>query len=125
MALRPPWSRGSGGAAERPADGAGDIGERVARQRDRDEDDDAVDDQQRAVGQVERRQEAGEDGQHEGAGDGADIVAAAAEDRGAADRHRGDRGEEIGVAHAEIGLRGVAGEQHAGERGGEARERRR
>ena len=48
------------------------------------------------------------------------IAAAAAEDVGAADHHRGDRGQQVGVAHALVGLGRVAGEQHAGERGAEA-----
>ena len=103
-----------------PAQPAAEAGEGFAADRDGDEDDGAVDDEQRAAGEVQRRQEPGQDGQHQRAGDGAEIVAAAAEDRGAADRDRRDRGEEIGVAHAEIGLAGIAGQQHAGERGGRA-----
>ena len=80
----------------------------------------AVDDEKRAVRKIERRQQAGQDGEHEGAGDRADIVPAAAEDRGAADGDRGDRGEEVGVSHAEIGLAGIAGQENTCERGGEA-----
>ena len=119
-------SRLCGSLLRQPAAGCGgEVGERLAADRHGEEDDRAVDDEQRAARQVQRRQQAGEDGQHQGAGDRAEIVAAAAEDRGAADGDRGDRGEEIGVAHAEIGLAGIAGEQHAGERGGEAGERRR
>ena len=44
---------------------------------------------------------------------GAEIAAAAAEDVGAADHHRGDRRQQIGVAHPLVGLGRVAGEQHA------------
>ena len=56
---------------------------------------------------------------------GAEIAAAAAEDVGAADHHGGDRGQEVGVAHALVGLGRVAGEQHAGEAGAQRRRARR
>ena len=121
MAFCLPMVRPAALAPEAAADCRGDVGESLARKRDGDEDHQAVDDQQRAVRKIERRQQAGQDGQHERAGDRADVVAAAAEDRRAADRDRRDRGEEEGVAHSEIGLAGIAGEQDPGERRGEAR----
>ena len=46
-----------------------------------------------------------------------EIIAAPAEDRGAAEHDGGDRRQEIGVPHALRGLAGVAGEQDAAERG--------
>ena len=56
------------------------------------------------------------------ADEGAEIAAAAAEDVGAADDHRGDRRQQVGVAHALVGLGRIAGEQHAGEAGADAAE---
>ena len=44
----------------------------LAADRHGQQDDHAIDDQQRAARQVERRQQPGQDGQHQGAGDGAD-----------------------------------------------------
>ena len=59
------------------------------------------------------------DEQHR-AGNGAGIGAGAAEDRRAAEHDGGDRGEQIGIADADIALAVHAEHEHAGETGGEA-----
>ena len=52
---------------------------------------------------------------------GAEIRAAPAEDMGAAQHHGGNRGQQIGVAHALRGLGGIAGQKHAAKRAEAAR----
>ena len=54
------------------------------------------------------------------AAEDAEIVAAAAGDARAAEHDDGDRGEQVGLAHVVVGLRGEAGEQQADERRAEA-----
>jgi hypothetical protein len=51
------------------------------------------------------------------AGGRAEVAAAPAEDRGAAENDRGDRRQEVGVTHRLRRLTCVAGQQHAAERG--------
>ena len=58
------------------------------------------------------RQDRGE----EHGGEGAAIAAAAAEHRGAAEHHGGDRGQHELVAHAEKARPGERGEEDAGDR---------
>ena len=68
-------------------------------------------------------QDVGERAEHDGAGDGADHRAGAAEQAGAADDHGGDRGQLVAdavIGAAEIEL---AGMDDAGERRGEAGDR--
>ena len=56
------------------------------------------------------------------AGDSPEVVAAPAEDRGAAQHDRGDRRQQIGIAHRLRGLARIASEQDAAERRESARD---
>ena len=67
-----------------------------------------------------RLQHADQRDERDRAGDGAEVVAATAEDRYAADHGRGDRLEEVRVAHAERRLTAVGDEDDARERGEQA-----
>src|SRR5439155_3197605 len=79
----------------------------------------AVDDAAPPVGHVLGEQHADERDERDRAREGAEVVASAAEDRDAADHRRGDRLEEVRVAHAERRLPAVGDEDDAPERGEE------
>src|SRR5882724_1460445 len=91
---------------------------------DRGEQDDALKERLPERRQVEDEEQILDAPQYEGAEDRADDTAAAAEQRGAADHHRGDRVERIGAAGRCAGLAGEGdeGEQQAGEGGEETAE---
>ena len=95
-----PWL--DGGATE-PHDGGGN-GQ---------QDGDAVNDLQRAGVEVQDGQQVGQHREDERAGDRPAVVAAAANQRCAADLHGRDGGKEVGVAHAKVGLGDEAGVQDA------------
>ena len=65
------------------------------------------------LGDLHHRQDRLQQRDEDHARDRPEIIAASAEDAGAAEHHGGDRGQEIGIAHRLRGLGGVAGEQHA------------
>src|SRR5262245_30361819 len=81
---------------------AAKAGESLAANRHGDQDHRAVDDQERTARQIKRRQKTGKDGEHKRARYCTEIMAAASEDRSAADRDSRNRGEQVGIAHAEI-----------------------
>src|SRR5690349_17189803 len=83
------------------------------------EDRDAVDDTPAPVRHVLGEEHADESDERDRAGDRPEVVTPAAEDRDAADHARGDRLEEVRVAHAERRLAAVADEDDAREGGEE------
>src|SRR4051812_4855416 len=86
------------------------------------EDRHAVDDVAPVLRHVLRLQDADQRDQRDRAGDDAEIVTAPTEDPDAADHDRGDRLEQVRIAHAERGLAAVADEHDARERREQAAE---
>ena len=66
------------------------------------------------------RQDRLQQGDQDDAGDGADVASPSAEHIGAAEHDRGDRRQEVGIAHRLVRALGPTGEQHAAKRGARA-----
>jgi hypothetical protein len=84
----------------------------------------AVNDLLAEFGDLHNRQDRLQQRDQDDAGDGADIFSPTAEDRGAAEHHRRDRGQKIGVAHRLRRLTGIARQHFAAKRRKPARQRK-
>ena len=86
------------------------------------EQNDAVNDLLHALRKAHCSQKAVQNDDDKAAGNGADVTAAAAYQRNAADGNGRNRGHLVGIAHAEVELAELAAVQHAGQSGHHAAE---